>query len=743
MSSTLVETVSIDYEDFNESFLTCGTCLCMYDGSEHIPKLMPCSHTVCLHCLDRIVATFARDTGQFRCPICRELITIPRGGVCNLPPSFLVNQLLGLVARQRRDVIPKCSTHHNQELLFCETCDTVFCSICTGGTHKPPGGDTVDGGTTSLNGSPSHTAVSSVTTVADHTVIPFSVAIKRMSEILIYKANECTAKLDEASEIVKDEIHRLDHNADDAFEKINVQFQAILDGVERARQAVLNEAKRSKDEKRKVLDEQLNIIQSEKTKVASEVKSMQNQVEVRNITKKISDLNCKLDTVSTLSEPRENSYIEYVLGSSPNQRCEADPSEVLNEIDLTLRGMGRIKTSKTFPSLCRASMDTAIACLETVAKVTTIDYNGSVQEHGGDPVEAQVIDDKGGQVDVQVNDRDDGTYEVRFTAMRPGTYCLKVMIFDRPIKDCPLFFDVSEHNAPVISFGVRGAKDKGFNQPCSVAVARRQSNSNEVFVVDTGNSRIKRLTCNLDFVGHISNEGLEGRSVTGVCMGSSDDSLLVINWRSKTVTEISLEGHTIGSFTHDDLKEPIDLAIDADGQVLVADNGVGSVLVFESSGKLLRTIGDPALGGPKTGGGGGGKAGGAKGGAGGQPKPGHFRDISAVAVAPTGQVVVADGSRIQVFTSSGELVREIWPPGKTKGRYGGLVCDDNGFLLATRTEKAKSFIQVFRLEDGSLYSVVDSHGSKMKRPTGLSVTNDRHLVVVDIDLACVRKYRYF
>ena len=96
----------------------------------------------------------------------------------------------------------------------------------------------------------------------------------------------------------------MDHNADAAFEKINVQFQAILDGVERTRQAVLNDAKRSKDEKRKILDEQLNIIQSEKNKVDQEVKSMQNQVEVRSITKKISDLNCKLDTVSTLSEPR-------------------------------------------------------------------------------------------------------------------------------------------------------------------------------------------------------------------------------------------------------------------------------------------------------------------------------------------------------------------------------------------------------------------------------------------------------
>jgi len=53
----------------------------MYDGGEHTPKLLPCSHTVCLQCLDRIVATRARDNGQFRCPTCMDLVTIPRGGV--------------------------------------------------------------------------------------------------------------------------------------------------------------------------------------------------------------------------------------------------------------------------------------------------------------------------------------------------------------------------------------------------------------------------------------------------------------------------------------------------------------------------------------------------------------------------------------------------------------------------------------------------------------------------------------
>merc|ERR1711997_729429 len=237
-----------------------------YDGGEHNPKLMPCSHTVCIQCLDRIVAIFARDTGQFRCPICRELITIPRGGVQALPPSFLVNQLLDLMARQRREVIPKCSTHHNQELLFCETCDTVFCTLCTGGTHEPsPNSDqkgvlSQDASTSpaksnspilsSKNNTLTNTNSTMVINTADHTVIPFSVAIKRMSEILIYKANECTAKLNDANDIVNAEVHRLDHSADEAFETVNVRFQEILDGVEKTRQKVLLKKKKKKKKKK-------------------------------------------------------------------------------------------------------------------------------------------------------------------------------------------------------------------------------------------------------------------------------------------------------------------------------------------------------------------------------------------------------------------------------------------------------------------------------------------------------------
>ena len=67
-----------------------------------------------------------------------------------------------------------------------------------------------------------------------------------------------------------------------------------------------------------------------------------------------------------------------------------------------------------------------------------------------------------------------------------------------------------------------------------------------VYVVDTGNSRIKVLSRTLDFRNHIFNENLEGRSVTGVCLGSSGDTLVTVNWRTKTITEMNLDGRTIG-----------------------------------------------------------------------------------------------------------------------------------------------------------------------------------------------------
>ena len=49
-----------------------------------------------------------------------------------------------------------------------------------------------------------------------------------------------------------------------------------------------------------------------------------------------------------------------------------------------------------------------------------------MQSVGGDPISAEILDDKGEKIPLEIKDNEDGTYEVKFTAHRPSTYCLKV-----------------------------------------------------------------------------------------------------------------------------------------------------------------------------------------------------------------------------------------------------------------------------------------------------------------------------
>ena len=88
-------------------------------------------------------------------------------------------------------------------------------------------------------------------------------------------------------------------------------------------------------------------------------------------------------------------------------------------------------------------------------------------------------------------------------------------------------------------------------------------------------------------------------------MGLYQDTLVSVNWRTKTVAEMTLDGQLIGSFSHQEMVEPIavsltpqvclltlssDLtAVCLQGQFVVLDTGVG-VLVFDQCGNLLRKM---------------------------------------------------------------------------------------------------------------------------------------------------------
>lgn len=673
MSSTLVETVSINYEDFNDSFLTCGTCLCMFDGQDHTPKLLPCSHTVCRSCLEHIIEAQGRNPTTFRCPICRDTITIPRGGPSSFPPSFIVNQLLDLMARQRRDIIPKCSDHSQQELMFCETCDTVFCIDCTGGSHNGRG-------------------------ASAHTVIPFSVAIKRMSEILLYKASLCMKNLNNACENVSKEIDRLDISADLCIEAISKTFQDLMNIVDQRRHDVITMVKNIRDDKKQILKEQLDIIELEKTKVQSDCQGLQHQVEVRNITKRISDLNEKLDISSTLAEPRENAYMKF----------EVRHNSALKDLHNVLNNFGRIKISTTFPALCTAKLEPFGTHLKATVTVTTVDYHGNPRTTGSDPVMVQLRNEQGKLVPTEIKDHDNGLYTITFTPHTAGRHKLDITIFDRPIREGPFHVDVTNHKNPCTKFGHRGSGPNDFIQPINIVLDANQL----LYVLDTGNSRIKILDLQGNFLRQIEQHGLEQRGGTGLTL-TPNSTLMVVNWRTKCVTELTTDGVVINKFTCSDFEEPVSLTVSREGHVFVADNGMNRVWVFNRQGKLINTLGGKG------------------------DKDGQFRLITSMYTTSNNEIIVVD-NRIQVFSSAGKFLYRISTGTPIRGQYGGITVDRFGNYLASH--QGKSVVQVFNPDRQWLFDI-DSYGDKLKRPSGL-VTFNEYVYVVDLGNDCVKKYRY-
>lgn len=203
--------------------------------------------------------------------------------------------------------------------------------------------------------------------------------------------------------------------------------------------------------------------------------------------------------------------------------------------------------------------------------VETVDYHGHPRNAGGDPIGAELTlaetiqSNQAAFVETEIKDLEDGTYEILFRPPNASRYILKVSVFERPIKDYPLYFDATEHNEPVKVYGRRGNGKDDFHQPVAVAV----DDDGTIYIVDTGNSRIKVkefenwvrdvkinsevfvhqvLSYDLVFQRHITNEGLEGRSCTGIAV--SEQGLVVVNWRTRIVTEMTSLGDTIKSFSY-------------------------------------------------------------------------------------------------------------------------------------------------------------------------------------------------
>ena len=123
--------------------LSCGVCFERYDGSTHLPKILPCQHTLCCSCIDSLIdADFLLN--EFECPLCRCQVTSD-----DVHTNLAVKDIVEAIAIEENAKL-FCPKHPAKECqLVCTDCYQPLCTICvqglTKGEHKGHNIDDVDG----------------------------------------------------------------------------------------------------------------------------------------------------------------------------------------------------------------------------------------------------------------------------------------------------------------------------------------------------------------------------------------------------------------------------------------------------------------------------------------------------------------------------------------------------------------------------------------------------------------------
>ncbi|XP_072164584.1 uncharacterized protein [Diadema setosum] len=122
------------FHQISSQNLECPICLTLFNQ----PKLLACSHTFCIDCVERIIQTRQKEQ-TITCPVCRKETPLPSEDVRRLQTNVPLNSLVDEVKTKN----PTCTVCEMDEkppaVSFCQDCGKYMCKSCEKGhgTWKP------------------------------------------------------------------------------------------------------------------------------------------------------------------------------------------------------------------------------------------------------------------------------------------------------------------------------------------------------------------------------------------------------------------------------------------------------------------------------------------------------------------------------------------------------------------------------------------------------------------------------
>ena len=720
--------------------VSCSVCMTKFTD----PKQLPCLHSFCLHCLQRIQQTSGiRET--ISCPECRQNFRIPGDGDLNtLPTNFRINSLLDVLAiKECNTSSVKCGNcekrsgesyycfqccsfwcddcislhngirvnkehhalalkdfqdqdfenilkrpafcgeagHEKKELeFFCKSCKVAICYSCVATFH--------DGHPKIL-----------LDEAANERKMQVKSAIDSQKQKVIKKRKKI-AKIQSNRVNIQAQVESVKQNAQTFADKmiavIEAKTQEIFDGAEK---------------KGSEFVERLEVQQREEE---NKVKVIEAAIEEREALLKRST-NADIVRLNTIFQEEFDEHEEQL-------DCELESLFIFKENESLMRkanfeGTGSFEAflSKTIANQSRvegkANIEATVG-LEAKIAVTTRNAKGEQCYEERNCITVEITNRQGHDcaTEVQVHDDKDGSYKISYFAKETGTCQASVKVNGEHVRGSPFEVQVKPRQfRPVLSFGREGSSAGIFDWPWGIAVNEKD----EIAVADRDNHRIQVFSSNgthLRTFGRKGNQQGEFNRPTGIAF--HNDNIIVLDNSNHRVQLFSDQSEYLGQFgvkgnLDHQLKNPLGLSIDSDGNIIVADSQNKLVKIFSNSGQFLRKIGTT----------------------GSFTFPFHC-------IEQGGQFLVSDTHEhcIKVFNMEGKYLHQFGKKGDGKGELEPPYClsvDKVGNLIVCEADNNR--IQVFE-SNGKFVTQFGRKGTKVGEfniPVSTAILSDGRIVVSD------------
>lgn len=281
----------------------------------------------------------------------------------------------------------------------------------------------------------------------------------------------------------------------------------------------------------------------------------------------------------------------------------------------------------------------------------------------------------------------------------------------------------SGHYRPVKTWGSWGTGEGELGHPRGIDIDAE----GHLFIADTGNDRILLFTAEGEFIEDWGRRGSRpGEFVAPQGIAIKDDEVYILDSGNRRVQRLTTTGRPLGEWTLGEVQDPYAIAVAPDGTVYVADRGDhypedGHKLVykFTPDGQLAAQWGGEG------------------------DRRGQLSKPGGLAVVSDGSLYVADtgNHRIQHFTSEGVALAEWGSYGRGEGQFSwplGLAVDKDGYIYVADSQNSR----VQKLApDGTPVAACEVAGSERPAfPCDIAVDGAGYVYVLDFANSRVLKF---